>query len=207
MSDVDPSLLRGARPTHDFDAIYADATPPPWDIGHAQPAFATLAGGALLGRVLDVGCGTGEHALLAASLGLEAVGVDAAPTAIQLATRKALERGLRARFVVGDAVELEALGQPFDTVLDCGLFHCLDDHDRPRFCESLAAVVPTGGRYHLLCFSEREPGDWGPRRVTERELRDCFEADWVLDAVERAVIEVSTRPAGVAAWQLGATRR
>ncbi|MGO8859519.1 MAG: class I SAM-dependent methyltransferase [Acidimicrobiales bacterium] len=32
--------------------------------------------GDLVGRVLDVGCGTGEHALMAASLGYEAVGVD-----------------------------------------------------------------------------------------------------------------------------------
>lgn len=208
MSDVDPDLVRGERPAHDFDAIYADSTPPPWDIGHPQPAFARLAAaGGLHGRVLDVGCGTGEHALLAASLGLEAVGVDAARSAIVLAKSKARERGLTARFVVGDALELEALGERFDTVLDCGLFHCLDDLERARFCASLAAVVPSRGRYHLLCFSEREPGAWGPRRVTEHELRDCFGTDWALDAVERAVIEVTTQPEGVQAWQVGATRR
>ena len=161
--DVDPSLLRGARPTHDFDAIYADRTPPPWDIGRPQRAFVTLAeSDTLSGRVLDVGCGTGEHALLAASLGLDAVGVDLSPQAIKLAERKARDRRLAARFVVGDALRLEALGQTFDAVLDCGLFHCLDDEERVRFTASLGAVVPAGGRYHLLCFSERQPGDSGP---------------------------------------------
>jgi len=46
---------------------------PPWDIGRPQPAFAALARtGAFRGRILDVGCGTGEHAVLAAQLGLDA---------------------------------------------------------------------------------------------------------------------------------------
>lgn len=53
---------------HDWDAIYRSATPPPWDIGRPQPAFVRLAdSGLLAGRVLDAGCGTGEHALLAAA--------------------------------------------------------------------------------------------------------------------------------------------
>src|SRR6266568_3429515 len=48
-------------------------SPPPWDIGRPQPAFLTLAeAGAIQGRVLDVGCGTGEHVLMCAALGLDA---------------------------------------------------------------------------------------------------------------------------------------
>ena len=40
------------------------ATTPPWDIGRPQPAFLALAeASAIQGRVLDVGCGTGEHRL------------------------------------------------------------------------------------------------------------------------------------------------
>lgn len=102
-----------------FDGAYAGT--PPWDIGRPQPAFLTLAeAGALRGRVLDIGCGTGEPALLAASLGLDATGVDAAPTAIALAQRKAQQRNLVARFLVWDALALPDLALQFDTVLDCG---------------------------------------------------------------------------------------
>jgi SAM-dependent methyltransferase len=94
----------------DFDAMYS-ATPP-WDIGRPQPAFLELANQrALRGRVLDIGCGTGEHALMAAGLGLQATGIDAAPTAIAIAEGKARDRQLTARFLVWDALKLRSLGE------------------------------------------------------------------------------------------------
>ena len=69
-------------PPRDWDAVYKAATPPPWDIGRPQPAFVRLAdSGLLCGAVLDAGCGTGEHALLAAARGADAVGVDVSPWA------------------------------------------------------------------------------------------------------------------------------
>jgi SAM-dependent methyltransferase len=195
------------RPPHDFDAIYADSTPPAWDIGRPQPAFDRLAqAGELVGRVLDVGCGTGEHSLLAASLGHEAVGVDIAPRAIELANTKAAERGLQARFVVLDALRLVELGERFDTVLDCGLFHVFDDADREGYVISLTEVVPPGGRYHMLCFSDHQPGDWGPRRVTEEEIRIALSEGWEIDSIERSVIDITFDTAGALAWQVAATR-
>jgi len=196
---------RPSRPPRDFEAAYA--TTPPWDIGRPQLAFERLAVvGALVGKVLDVGCGTGEHALCAASLGHEAVGVDIAPTAIELAKAKATKRSLDVWFLVFDALRLPELGEQFDTVLDCGLFHVFDDDDRARYVESLASVIPTGGRYHMLCFSERQPGDWGPRRVTRQEIRASFAEGWVVDSIEPAVIEITIDPAGARAWHVATTR-
>jgi ubiquinone/menaquinone biosynthesis C-methylase UbiE len=183
----------------EFEAAYAST--PPWDIGRPQPPFASLAAHGQLGaRVLDVGCGTGEHALMAAAVGCEAVGVDVAPSAIRLAEAKAGERGVSARFVVGDARELERLGQEFDTVLDCGLFHVFDDEDRQPFVESLARVVRRGGTYWMLCFSEAEPGDWGPRRVTQAEIRTAFAEGWSVESIEPTEIHVTLRPEPVRSW-------
>jgi 2-polyprenyl-3-methyl-5-hydroxy-6-metoxy-1,4-benzoquinol methylase len=166
------------RPPHTadtFDTSYASSTPAPWDIGRPQTAFAQLAqAGGLVGRILDVGCGTGEHALLAASLGHETLGIDCAPQAIELAKQKAAARSIGATFLVFDALRLPELHTRFDTVLDCGLFHGFDDQERRRFIDGLAQVVRPGGRYHMLCFSDRQPGDWGPRRVTEGEIRASF---------------------------------
>ncbi len=189
----------------EFEAAYT-ATPP-WDIGRPQPAFARLAAsGALHGRVLDVGCGTGEHALMAAAAGCDAVGVDIAPTAIRLAERKAEARGLSARFVVGDARDLASLGDAFDGVLDCGLFHVFDDVDRTPFVASLAGAMRSGGRYFMLCFSDEEPGDWGPRRIAQHEIRQAFASGWHIDAIEPTEIEITIRPEPVRSWLASITR-
>src|SRR2546421_2189920 len=140
---TDSSPARPGRP-EDFDFLYA--VTPPWDIGRPQPAFVALAqAGAIRGRVLDVGCGTGEHALMAAELGLDATGVDMATAAIEAAKRKARDRGLSARFLVWDAFELAVLDEQFDTVLDSGLFHVFQNDDRPMFVDNLRAVIPAGG--------------------------------------------------------------
>jgi SAM-dependent methyltransferase len=205
MTDPSPRP-QGGRPPHDFDAIYAGGTPA-WDIGRPQPAFDRLAAaGGLVGRVLDAGCGTGEHALLAASLGHDAVGVDLSARAIERADAKAAERGLAARFVVADALRLADVGARFETVLDCGLFHVLDDDERTRYVGSLADVVPPGGRCHLLCFSERQPGDWGPRRVTQDEIRLAFATGWEMESIEPAVIDLTWDPAGAQAWLVRVAR-
>jgi SAM-dependent methyltransferase len=147
-----------------------------------------------------------EHALCVASQGHEVVGVDIAPTAIHLAQTKAAKRGLKMRFLVFDALRLPELGMQFDTVLDCGLFHVFDDEDRARYVESLGAALATGGRYHMLCFSELQPGDWGPRRVTQAEIRASFVDGWVIESIEPTVIDIAIDPVGARAWHLSATR-
>ncbi len=208
MDDRQASPHHPATASHsreEFDTSYLGV--PPWDIDRPQPPFERLAAsGALTGKVLDVGCGTGEHALLAATTGLEAVGVDTAPRAIERARKKAQERRVPARFQVWDALELPELGERFDTVLDCGLFHVFGDEDRRRFVASLAAVVPSGGRYFMLCFSDRQPGDWGPRRVSQAEIRDAFSEVWRVDAIEPAVIDITIDPDGAHAWLASITR-
>jgi SAM-dependent methyltransferase len=183
-----------------FDASYQQAEKPPWDIDRPQPALAAVAD-QFSGRFLDAGCGTGEHALLAASRGLEAVGFDAAPTAIAKAEAKARERGSSARFVVADALDLSSLGETFDTVVDSGLFHVFDDDDRPRYVRSLGGVVSPGGRLFLLCFSDRQPGDWGPRRVTEDELRASFAGGWVVESIVPTTLDVTFMPEPVESWR------
>jgi cyclopropane fatty-acyl-phospholipid synthase-like methyltransferase len=161
------------RTPAEFDESYRST--PPWDIGRPQGAFLSLAdAGEIRGRVLDAGCGTGEHALMAARLGLNATGIDTAASAIEIARTKSRERGRNARFLVWSALDLAALGEQFDTVLDSGLFHVLDDNDRRSYVENLSKVVPQGGRYFMLCFSDRQPGDFGPRRVTQDEIRASF---------------------------------
>jgi cyclopropane fatty-acyl-phospholipid synthase-like methyltransferase len=176
-----------------WDTMYAPgAAPPPWDIGRPQPAFLRLADcGLLSGRLLDAGCGTGEHTLLAAAQGAQAMGVDISAQAIARARDKAAERGLPARFEVADVLSLGQLGMTFDTVIDSGVFHVFDDQDRSRYVTSLASVLPSGSRCYLMCFSDSQPGDWGPRRVRQDEVRAAFSDSWVIDSIEADTFEIN----------------
>jgi SAM-dependent methyltransferase len=175
-----------------WDEAYSGDTPPPWDIGHPQPVFVRLADqGLLAGRVLDSGCGTGEHTLLAAARGAEATGIDVSARAIGLARAKAAERGSAARFETGDVLRLGDLGVTFDTIIDSGVFHVFDDEDRARYVASLASALRPGGRCYLICFSDRQPGDAGPRRVSQDELRAAFAHGWAVASIEAETFEVN----------------
>ncbi|HEY7324843.1 MAG TPA: class I SAM-dependent methyltransferase, partial [Streptosporangiaceae bacterium] len=105
------------------------------------------------------------------------------PTAIARAREKAAERALHARFEVADALDLEHLGSTFDTIIDSGVFHVFGDEDRARYVAGLAAVLRAGGACHLMCFSDLQPGDWGPRRVRADELRAAFIDGWTVESI------------------------
>lgn len=198
---------RRSHSPEEFEAMYA-AAPPPWDIGRPQAPFLALAEqGTIRGRVLDVGCGTGEHVLMCAAQGLDATGIDSAPTAIAAAQAKAKDRNLPARFLLGDALRLGRLGAQFDTVLDSGLFHVFDDTGRKALVESLCAATSPGARYLMMCFSERQGGDFGPRRVTQAEIRASFAAGWRIDSIEPARFEIRFEPRVAEAWLALMTRQ
>jgi SAM-dependent methyltransferase len=181
-----------STPSAGWDESYTGSTPAPWDIGRPQPAFVRLADeGLLRGRLLDSGCGTGENTLMAAARGAEALGVDVAAPAVDRARAKAAERGIAARFEVADALALGRLGLTFDTIIDSGVFHVFDDADRARYVASLASVLEPGGRCYLMCFSDRQPGDWGPRRVRREELTDAFSDGWTIDSITAGTFDVN----------------
>jgi SAM-dependent methyltransferase len=190
--------MRPRGGVHLFEGSYRAGTPP-WDVGHPQPAFVGAADG-FRGRVLDAGCGTGEHALLAAGRGLDATGIDTSETAIERARAKAEERGLRARFLVWDALDLASLGDRFETVLDCGLFHVFDDDDRARYVASLGSAVDPGGLLHVLCFSDLVPPGFGPRRVSQEEIRESFADGWIVRSIDAARMDVTFAPPGIPGW-------
>ena len=174
---------------------------PPWDIGRPQPAVVRLAdAGAFESAVLDAGCGTGENAIELAARGFAVWGVDWSPLAIQAARAKASARGLDVTFAVADALDLSALGRQFDRILDCGLFHTFDDEQRAQYVASLAAALVPSGRLFVLCFSDEEPWDGGPRRVTRAELEHAFATGWSLRSIVPERFATRLHDAGARAW-------
>jgi len=200
----------GRRPTsHErmtgvpWDASYHDG-PAPWDVGGPQPAVVRVASeGGFTGAVLDAGCGTGEHALYLAGLGLAVLGVDVAETALAIARKRAEERGIKswAEFATADALQLGRLGRRFQTVLDCGLFHTFDGEERPGYVVSLASVTEHGGRLYVLCFSDSGP-DTGPHPISEKALRAAFNPGngWNVVGIGPDRIQTRYHQDGAPAW-------
>jgi cyclopropane fatty-acyl-phospholipid synthase-like methyltransferase len=173
-----------------FDSAYLGI--PPWDIGRPQGEIVRLEKeGAFCGSVLDCGCGTGENALYLANQGHEVWGIDTSPNAVRKAESKAKARGIEAKFLIVDALDLRGLERTFDSVIDCGLFHVFSDPDRERYVSSLASVTASGARLVLLCFSDRQPGDYGPRRVHRTEIRHAFDKGWRIQGIRAAVFETN----------------
>jgi len=177
-----------------FENLYAGQ--PRWEIGRPQKVFLDVAD-RITGSVLDAGCGTGENALFFARRGQKVTGIDFLAEPIQRAKMKASERGLTATFLVMDALALKELSEVFDSVIDSGLFHVFDDDDRARYVAGLAHVTRPGGRLFLLCFRDDEPGTQGPRRVSERELREAFSEGWEVEEIRASRYEVRNDPEGL----------
>ncbi|SCZ78556.1 class I SAM-dependent methyltransferase [Acidaminobacter hydrogenoformans] len=70
-------------------------------------------------KLLDIGCGTGRHAIDLTRRGYSVTGVDLSEAQLKKAREKALEEGLEVRFIKADAREL-----PFEEEFDAALMLC-----------------------------------------------------------------------------------
>ena len=151
--------MTNATQPMDFDALYdAGRSEPsliPWDIDAPQPVVQQLvAFGGLRGEVLDPGTGPGYHAIHFAAKGYSATGVDASPTAIELAKRNAERAGVQVNFQVADATVLDGLEGRFDTVVDSAFYHVFTD-DEPtqiRYAQALHRATRPGARLYMFEF-------------------------------------------------------
>ncbi|MFI2282539.1 class I SAM-dependent methyltransferase [Nocardia beijingensis] len=180
------------RPVEMWNTVYDNDTAP-WVIGEPQPAIVALEReGAITGRVLDPGCGAGEHTILLTRSGYDVRGIDMSPSAVAYARANAAEQGVpSAVFEVADALALgdrpDFAGDPpgsapaFDTVVDSALFHVFgtDDEARAAYVRSLHAVCKPGGTVHVLALSDAEPG-FGPR-ISDTVILESFRDGWTVE--------------------------
>jgi SAM-dependent methyltransferase len=183
------TMTYAPQPPRDrFEAYYA-APRAPWDIGRPQRAFVE-AGDAIQGRVIDIGCGSGDLSLWLAEQGCTVTGIDFLEKPLEAARQKATARGLSVNFLQMDALAVGEIPERFDAATDCGLFHVFDDAGRSAYVGALTRLLERGARVFLLCFADAEPGDHGPRRVSEGELRRAFADGWEVETIEPARFEV-----------------
>jgi hypothetical protein len=141
--------------------------------------------------VLDVGCGTAEHALLAYSVDSRLLA--STPLLGPLNWRRprltSAVLGLASRCGIPWTFLVSASRSTRGSTAACSTFPI--DEQRNFYVASVRATIPTDRRYFMLCFSDRQPGGWGPRRVTQDEIRTSFSERWRVDSIEPAVFEIT----------------
>lgn len=174
-----------------WNPMYDNGTAP-WLIGEPQPAIVALERqGLIRGRVLEPGCGSGEHTILFTKLGYEAVGVDISPSAVEYARRTAAERAVpHARFEVVNMLRPEdypVLTPAFDTIVDVALFHGFGaySHDlgaSKAYVDVLRSLCAPGALVHVLAHSNAEPGL--SSRISDSVIRESFGDGWELEDLQ-----------------------
>lgn len=163
----------------------------PWDKGEPSPGLVDLLGGMpMRGRVLVPGCGLGHDARAIAALPeTEVVGIDIAPTAVELA------RGRRVvgqeRYEVADLFALpESYGGAFDWVWEHTCFCAIPRARREDYVKAVRSVLRSGGRLAAIFYLDPgwdDPEQGPPFGVSVEELDRFFlgacrfelEREWV----------------------------
>lgn len=188
-------------PPLDFDALYRGESPaegvpavttPPWDTkAPKENVIAWHDQGVVHGDVLDIGCGLGDNAIYLAQQGFTVTGLDISPTALITAERRAADAKVNIRFAVADATKLDGYTDAFDTVIDSGMFHCLDDDGKRRYAAAVHRATRADATLLLSCFSDANPpeGDRRVPNVTESQLRAVLgDTGWQIVSLEPATV-------------------
>ena len=183
-------------PQFDFDAIYRGESPaegvppfstPPWDTkAPKENVVAWEQAGLVHGEVLDIGCGLGDNAIYLAQQGFAVTGLDISSTALITAERRAADAGVNVRFAVADATNLDGYTDAFDTVIDSGMFHCLDDEGKRSYSAAVHRAARPGATMLMGCFSDANPQDdeWPRPAVSEQPLRETLgRAGWEITSL------------------------
>jgi 2-polyprenyl-3-methyl-5-hydroxy-6-metoxy-1,4-benzoquinol methylase len=181
---------------------------PPWDLDHPQPTFQALINTNIPGRVLDIGCGRGENAIMLAMNNYDVTGIDLAEAAISSAKAKTIERHVKVNFVVGNVLQMDHLFMEgeFDVVIDSGLFHAIMDEERHVFALQVWRVLKTGGKYFMLCFSDKELSEDGPIKLSKTEIEHTFTPFFKIIDIKDTTFDTRFDPSSRKAYLLSAVK-
>ncbi|WP_205877711.1 class I SAM-dependent methyltransferase [Mycobacterium camsae] len=211
-----------SSPHIDFDALYRGESPgeglppvhtPPWDTkAPKENVVAWHNSGWVHGDVLDIGCGLGDNAIYLAQQGYHVTGLDISPTALITAERRAHDAGVDVRFAVADSTTLDGYSDRFDTVIDSGMFHCLDDDAKRSYAAAVRRATRPGATLLISCFSDGNQAseDWPRPSVSEQTLHEVLGgAGWDIESADQVTLnrEMDGAEVEMTFWYVRAQRR
>ena len=133
------------------------------------------------GKALDLGCGSGLHAVTLAQRGWDVTGVDLIGKALDRARRRAAAAGVSATFVHADVTQLptDTVGSGFDFFLDIGCFHGLDAQNRRPMARSVSARATPEATLVMLAFGKPVGPPFMPTGAKRSDIEEAY-LDWAV---------------------------
>ena len=131
------------------------------------------------GRVLEIGCGTGEDAIHLALRGVDVVATDPSPAMLRVAAEKAkrmgCDRRIDFRCLPMERLGAELAGERFDgTWSNFGAINCVPELDRA--VTGLASLLDAGAPLAWVAMGKHVPWEWAwflaranPRKAFRRQ--------------------------------------
>ena len=148
------------------------------------------------GRILDLGTGPATQAIQLAKRGLEVTGSDVSEAAIRRARELYVHNNKdnEINFTVDNILNSKLKDKMFDYVFDRGCFHVLPIEKRPVYIKEIKRILDDDGMLILKCFSIKEPGQEGPYRFSETEIKQLFGNEFVIISVKDTVYQGTLDP-------------
>jgi len=147
-----------------------------WELNYPSPELAALVAARTLrkkAKILDVGCGGGLDAIFLAQCGFNVIGVDISSAALRIAERRAEEAYVEVDWRLGNVLDLPVEDETIDLVTDRGLFHLIEDYDRPRYSSEIHRVLKLHGGV-LIRGASKESAQHRFNPVTEEAIEKYF---------------------------------
>lgn len=152
----------------DWEALY-QAGDTRWEKGEPSPGLVDFLHAhpeLPVGRVLVPGCGFGHDVRAWAKAGFTAMGLDIAPSSIQLSRSHTQPEDERAQFELGDFLA-GSVPEPFDWVFEHTLYCAIDPTQRSTYVDAVLRSLKPGG--HFLAVHYLIPDTEGPPFGTTAE--------------------------------------
>jgi SAM-dependent methyltransferase len=161
-----------------FEARYINGDLP-WDVKRADSSLTILIENKTIprGRVLEIGCGTGDNSIWLAQQKFEVTACDVSVTAIKLAKEKAQKNKVDCNFMVADFLNESISGGLFDFVFDRGCFHSFrKKKERLKIARNVSSHLNENGLWlSLMGSADAPPREIGPPMLSAKNIVDAVE--------------------------------
>ena len=162
-----------------WEMVYESGEYEHWEFSYPSPELVALAAAGIPkrnARVLDVGCGGGTDAIFMAQFGCRVTGVDISAAALRIAQKRAKKARIEVNLVKGTVLDLPVGNEKIDFLTDRGLFHLIEDPDRPKYASEIFRVLKNKGQVLIRGASKESATHDRFNPITEKTINRYFSA-------------------------------